>query len=226
VSTHTAVAPPIVELRRYVLHPGRRDELIDLFDREFVESQEAVGMAILGQFRDVDRPDQFVWLRGFDDMTVRLAALTAFYGGPVWEAHGAAASATMVAVDDVLLLRPAAAGAGLRTRPVRRDEPSTSAVVTAIADRTGAGDPAGRLRDDVVPALSALGVETRAWYETDRSENTFPRLPVRTADVLVWIGAMADGDRLDDVAAATATADDGVTVLRLVPTARSLLDGT
>ncbi len=32
----------VVELRRYALHPGRRDTLIDLFDREFVETQEAV----------------------------------------------------------------------------------------------------------------------------------------------------------------------------------------
>ena len=32
---------PIVELRQYTLHPGQRDVLIDLFDREFVESQEA-----------------------------------------------------------------------------------------------------------------------------------------------------------------------------------------
>ena len=29
---------PIVELRRYTLHPGRRDTLIELFDREFVET--------------------------------------------------------------------------------------------------------------------------------------------------------------------------------------------
>jgi hypothetical protein len=29
---------PITELRRYTLHPGRRDELIELFDREFVET--------------------------------------------------------------------------------------------------------------------------------------------------------------------------------------------
>jgi hypothetical protein len=55
---------PIVELRQYTLHPGQRDVLIDLFDREFVESQEALGMKVIGQFRDLDNPDRFVWLRG------------------------------------------------------------------------------------------------------------------------------------------------------------------
>ena len=46
----------IVELRQYLLHPNQRDTLIELFDREFVETQEAVGMAVLGQFRDPTGP--------------------------------------------------------------------------------------------------------------------------------------------------------------------------
>jgi hypothetical protein len=95
----------IVELRRYRLRPGRREELIELFDREFVESQEALGMRILGQFRDLDRPDDFVWLRGFDGMASRPGALAAFYGGPVWAKHRDAANATMIDSDDVLLLQ-------------------------------------------------------------------------------------------------------------------------
>src|SRR4051794_27790526 len=85
----------IVELRRYTLREGRRDELIDLFDREFVETQEELGMAVLGQFRDLDRPDRFVWLRGFTDMQSRRAALETFYGGPGWQAQRGAAKAAL-----------------------------------------------------------------------------------------------------------------------------------
>jgi quinol monooxygenase YgiN len=98
----------VVELRRYRLHPGARDTLIELFDREFVESQEAVGMHLLGQFRDLDDPDSFVWLRGFQDMSARKRALEAFYGGPIWKAHSSAANVTMIDSDNVLLLRPVA----------------------------------------------------------------------------------------------------------------------
>ena len=87
---------PVVELRQYTLHPGQRDTLIDLFDREFVESQEALGARIIGQFRDLDHPNRFVWLRGFQDMPTRREALQAFYSGPVWKAHSAAANATML----------------------------------------------------------------------------------------------------------------------------------
>src|SRR3954453_23770152 len=98
---------PIVELRQYDLHPGTRDALIDIFDRHFIEGQEVEGTDVIGQFRDLDNPDSFVWLRGFSDMESRGVALHAFYTGPVWMAEREAADPTMVRFDDVLLPRPA-----------------------------------------------------------------------------------------------------------------------
>ena len=102
----------VVELRQYTLKPGQRDILIALFEREFVESQEAQGIALLGIFRDLDDPDRFVWLRGFPDMESRARSLAAFYRGPIWKANRDAANATMIDSDNVLLLRPAWSGAG------------------------------------------------------------------------------------------------------------------
>src|SRR5213594_3405617 len=125
---------PVVELRQYALHPGKRDVLIDLFDREFIEPQEAVGIKVIGQFRDVDDPDRFVWLRGFRDMASRAKALQEFYGGPVWKAHREAANATMVDSDNVLLLRPATSVSGfslenMRRPPVDADKVPSSLIV-------------------------------------------------------------------------------------------------
>jgi NIPSNAP len=120
----------VVELRQYLLHPHQRDVLIELFDREFVETQEAAGMRVMGQFRDLDDPDRFVWLRGFGDMAARHRALEAFYGGPAWAAHRDVANGTMVDSDNVLLLRPAWPGAGidwpqgLRAAPGAQDIPA------------------------------------------------------------------------------------------------------
>jgi NIPSNAP len=111
---------PIVELRHYTLHPGKRDVLIDLFDREFIETQEAVGIKVIGQFRNVDDPDRFVWLRGFRDMTSRAKALQDFYGGPVWKAHREAANPTMIDSDNVLLLRPALPTSGFSLENTKR----------------------------------------------------------------------------------------------------------
>src|SRR5215469_8417835 len=96
----------VVELRQYTLHDGARERLIDLFEREFIESQEALGIRLCGPFRDLEDPNRFVWLRGFHDMNQRSAMLSAFYDGPVWRTHRDAANATMVDSDNVLLLRP------------------------------------------------------------------------------------------------------------------------
>ncbi|MEU6076752.1 NIPSNAP family protein [Micromonospora sp. NPDC047074] len=163
----------IVELRRYTLRKGRRDELIDLFDREFVETQEELGMAVLGQFRDLDRADQFVWLRGFTDMPSRRTGLTAFYSGPVWAKHGPAANATMLDSDDVLLLRE---------------------IVAVPVFERGAADPeavlhatiwywAGPFADPTQIPDDAHGV-----LRTEYAANDFPRLPVREGEhALVWL---------------------------------------
>src|SRR5262249_31596125 len=97
----------VVELRQYALKPQQRDVLINLFDEHFVESQEAVGMTVIGQFRDRGNADRFVWLRGFRDMESRNENLTAFYEGPVWAAHRTEANSTMIDSDNVLLLKPA-----------------------------------------------------------------------------------------------------------------------
>src|SRR3979409_225487 len=106
---------PVVELRQYTLKPGRRDVLIDIFERSFIEPQEAVGARILGHFRDLDAADRFVCLRGFRYMPSRKLALEAFYGGEVWGRHRDAANETMVDSDNVLLLRPARPGSGFQS---------------------------------------------------------------------------------------------------------------
>ena len=95
----------VIELRDYLMQPHQRDVLIELFEREFIETQEALGMRVIGHFRDLDRPDHFVWLRGFADMPARQRGLEGFYSGATWLAHRNAANATMIDSDDVRLLR-------------------------------------------------------------------------------------------------------------------------
>ena len=138
---------PVIELRQYTLKPGQRDVLIDLFDRHFVESQEAAGMTIVGQFRDRRRPDRFVWIRGFPDMASRHQALERFYGGPVWAAHRTAANATMLDVSDVLLLRPVRSDGGFL---LEGDQMTPGAPprnpTTVLAASLCAGEAGGRCR--------------------------------------------------------------------------------
>ena len=215
---------PVVELRQYTLRHGQRDVLIELFDREFIESQEAVGMEVIGQFRDLDRPDRFVWMRGFADMQRRREALEAFYGGPVWKAHAAAANATMVDVDDVLLLRPLVPSTGFEPQPrpaQGRDVPAMHFAVT-ICSLSVPPDHAVLTR----ALLSAFGEMTPpslATFVEEPSENTFPALPVRTGEhVVVWVQRVID-DNWPAPIELNLTLDAPPLQLRLAPTARSRL---
>jgi quinol monooxygenase YgiN len=180
-----------VELRQYTLHPGRRDELVELFDREFVHTQEQTGIAVLGQFRDLDDPDRFVWLRGFPGMAQRAAALAAFYGGPAWRAHRDRANATMLDSDDVLLLCPA--GGPMTAASTVDNEPGT--LLVTVYPLTAAARPAfpAFFHDRVRPVLARSGAAPLAAWQTLHAENTFPALPIREdAEVFVWL-ARFDG---------------------------------
>jgi hypothetical protein len=222
----------IVELRQYTLHPGGRDVLIELFERELFESQEAVGMRLIGQFRDLDDANRFVWLRGFPDMAVRDRALRAFYGGPAWKAHSADANATMVDSTNVLLLRPA--------RPVlgfRRDEhdrppagsggtPDGNVVATIYnLNEAASRDFPAFFEQAVAPTLLASGISLLATFETEPSPNTFPELPVREGE-RVFVSFCRPSNGGAELAAGLAERlTRPVEVLRLAPTPRSRLRG-
>ncbi|MFH8609875.1 NIPSNAP family protein [Streptomyces sp. NPDC018029] len=240
----TSSRPAVIELRQYTLRPGRRDELIELFDREFVETQEAAGMRVLGQFRDLDDPDRFVWLRGFPDMATRHRALTAFYEGPVWAEHGPQANATMADSDDVLLLRPLSNHDGLAVSPAGRapmGAPTPERFVCATVWSFVPGRAAGSalIRDRLLPVLRATGPAPFAALTTETAPNTFARLPVRTGEnVTVVLTSYPDESayrrHLADVLAHPLARDEilpGIEreqteaprTLRLAPTGRSLL---
>ena len=222
----------VIELRRYALRPGARDTLIELFERELVESQEAVGMRVLGTFRDVDDPDAFVWLRGFADMPARADALQAFYGGPVWADHRVAANATMIDSDNVLLLRPADEGSRLPLDASRRRPAAGFASVTICPLDPGGADAFAAVFDrELEPALTRAGANVRARFVTEHSENTFPALPVREGEeVFVWLSLFADrtAQREHEAAIDLGAFLDGHLAgehetVRLEPTPRSLL---
>jgi len=223
----------VFELRRYTLKPGRREVLVGLFDAEFIETQEAAGMSVIGQFRDPSQPQHFVWFRGFADHALRDAALQRFYGGPAWAEHGPAANATMIDSDDVLMLKPAGAEfafAGLPARPgdVLAQAGSTILVATHHAAADIAEEGLRWAASDIAEAARAAGAVVLASLVSDHSPNGFPRLPVRTnANVVVTVVRPRAGE-MQAISAALAEAgpDLGVRppeIATLEPTARSRL---
>lgn len=230
---------PIVELRQYTLRDGKRDVLIDLFEREFIEPQEEQGMKVIGTFIDLDRPNRFVWLRGFNDMESRLTGLTNFYTGPVWKAHRDEANATMIDSDNVLLLHSPDGGAEFTlpaTRPALGQRvPAGMVVGTIYYLKIPPAEAVPAFEKQVIPALKKTGVQPLAWFLTESAANNFPRLPIREGEnVLVWFTAFSDvADHAAHKSAVDAAASPlkqwfakNPDTLRLQPTSRSLLRGT
>lgn len=231
-----AAAFPIVELRQYKLHDGRRDTLIELFERAFIEPQEALGMKVIGTFRDLDRPDRFVWLRGFRDMDSRVAGLTDFYDGSVWKAHREAANATMIDSDNVLLLRALDGAAAFKpspARPSRGEDRPAGLILATICHLQGSPETAAAVfRSHVVRRLERASVPVLAWFVSETGPNNYPRLPVREGEhVLVWFTRLArDAGRAAYEPAFADAADtlrpllkQPCELLRLDPTERSQL---
>jgi quinol monooxygenase YgiN len=237
---------PIVELRQYTLHPGQRDVLIALFERAFIETQQAVGITVIGQFRDLEDPNRFVWLRGFPDRDERLAALQAFYGGAVWQKYRDEANATMVDSDNVLLLRPARPTSGFFLDPRDRPPRDTQEVPPGLVEATilSFETPLDAnfldfFEGTLAPVMTRCGASLLSCFVTEGSANTFPALPVREGEqVFVWFSRFGDQAAYDQYVAALTRSQEwhdqmwetlarrlkaAPSVLKLSPTARSLV---
>ncbi|MBB5778304.1 NIPSNAP family protein [Nonomuraea jabiensis] len=215
----------IYELRQYTLRPGQRDTLIELFEREFVETQEATGMRVTGTFRVGGAPDRFAWLRAHRSMAARKDALEAFYDGPVWEAHRDAARATMVDTDDVLLLHSVGAEPPAWERPPAGATELPKSLYAATIYHVEDGFSAFFARE-VAPVLAEAGVPPVACLETEHSENNFPRHPIRTGEnVFVWFARFdaAEEEREVDLPMVKPRLTAAPERILLHPTARSAM---
>jgi hypothetical protein len=243
VSASETPAIGVLELRQYTLRPGQRERLVALFERAFIESQEALGIVLPGQFVDADDADRFIWLRGFADMAARTRALAAFYDGPVWRAHRDEANATMIDSDDVLLLRPLQP---FDLRGLLRPPPGAAAapgrVVAMVCPlRPGSARAVAQwFETRLRPHLEAHGARFLGSWVTEPARNDFPRLPVREGEpMFVWFAGFEDAakhlrwQRAIEADPATASAfarwqdslDGPPQYLQLIPTPRSLLRG-
>ncbi len=183
----------VVELRQYTLHPGKRDILIGMFEDKFIEPQEASGIRVLGQFRDLRDPNRFVWMRGFRDMSSRAGPLHSFYGGPAWQQNREAANATMVDSGNVLLLRPVD-GADLT---VRKRMTSFMVATIYLLNAPVNDDFVRFFNERVKPAMIATGAPPVAEFRTEYAENNFPKLPIRTENAFVWFASYESTSEYD-----------------------------
>lgn len=214
-----------IEIRRYTLHPGARERLIDLFEREFIETQESCGMVPLGHYRDLDDPDAFVWFRGFATFDSRSECLEAFYvNGKAWAANRDAANSTMIDSDNVLMLRAARPYSGFDLRGLERDSSAAAptsfvAVSTARVSEEDGDSFASVFERESLGRLERHGSRI-AYFLTEPRPNAFPRLPVREDSVFAVVGVCQDLEQLQ--AWSTVLLPRGFETMRLAPANRSL----
>src|SRR5260370_6011392 len=193
----------VLELRQYTLHDGTRERLIQLFENEFIESQEALGIRVIGPFRDLEDSNRFVWLRGFPNMDERSRMLSAFYDGPVWRAHRDAANGTMIDSDNVLLLRPthgpgnSAVTNGLDMGLLHRD----ALVVANIhyVDSCAIKAFTQFFEETMNPTLTITGGPVIAAFFNEAATNNFSRPPFREGEtVFIWLAAFPDAQHFEN----------------------------
>ena len=185
-----ATQADVLELRQYTTRGGQRETLIELFESKFIEPQNAAGASVIGTFRDLDDADRFVWIRAFASMADRRTALESFYKDPNWLANRATAAETMLDTDNVLLLRPAAAGQGFGA-PAPHRANARSVIVATIYYLGGVESQAFSHYFDrtILPQLAVAGVFPIARLVSEESPNNYPRLAIRERErVFVWFG--------------------------------------
>lgn len=184
----------LFELRSYLAQPGRRDELIGMFESIFLDAYQAGGARIVGTFRSLDEPDRWVWMRAFPDAASRGPALKNFYGGDVWKRNADACNATIADIDEARLLREVSPGSLGSLCAPRHESPLPQCMYELAVTREMPAGPVGVV------------------LVTDHSENSYPRQPVSSQSVYVTL------TRFD-----SATRPASRDAMRLAPTARSAL---
>jgi hypothetical protein len=196
---------PVIELRRYTIKAGERQNFADYFESFFPEAFEQIGAIAFGQFLERSDSSRFTWLRGFHTLDDRAAVNGAFYDGPLWKEHRATMNGILDDSDNVLLLRPLEPGGGIpvlpAVDPVRQPRGARGVVAAQIfAVKAGAVDAFAREVQGTFAGYLGAGAREAGLLATLDVPNNFPRLPIRTdGPFLVWLGIFEDDRALEKV---------------------------
>lgn len=173
----------VIELRNYFLKPGRREEFINYFEDNFIQSQNILGASILGQYRVKAADDNFFWIRGFKDMPARNKFLNDFYFGDFWKAHKAVPNSLLLNNDNVYLLKPlnlkdnsTNPAPGFNSNWFGKDKGIT--VVDFFTSNTKLDKLVDFVRKQYTAILATVGIDNTSFWVSETSKNEFTQLPV------------------------------------------------
>lgn len=73
----------IYELRIYRFHEGKKKIFLEEF-RKARRFMKKYGVTFVAAFENLDREDEFVWIRSFTSTSARDKAIDAYYSSPEW----------------------------------------------------------------------------------------------------------------------------------------------
>jgi len=163
----------MIEFRNYLLKPGVRERFRSYFEEHFLDSQNVLGGFVLGQFRIKGEEDRFFWIRGFENMSTRLAFLRNFYEqGAVWKQFGSGANEMMLDSDHVYLLKP------LRSESFGSDEFAQGKGIVVVEYYFAKPNRRDELADLLEFNQTSHLRRKPMLCVSEMTENDFPRLPV------------------------------------------------
>lgn len=189
----------VIEIRHYKQQEGQRQNFIDYFEEHFIDTQEEEGMAILGQLRVIDKPNETVWVRAFENMQSRLRGLKGFYFGPVWAKYAPPMAQMHAGIKNAYLLKPLGNIDELTKGHRAQDIASTlasgtiSAVTGVVAIDfyyTKPGELSNFTKffeERLKPAITEQGHETLGYFISELATNDFQMPVVQDENLLVVI---------------------------------------
>lgn len=187
----------IIELRNYLLKEGKRDKFIEYFEQNLVTAQAEQGGFPIGQYRIENEPDRCCWVRAFANMQTRSRFLPSFYYGNHWKKHRSIINETIVNSDRVHLLHSLILQNDTLV-PASIDPASLHSFGRiAVIDFYTANTRQNQLKQffakKYIPFLHSCDIRDFTVWESELSENDFPRLPVfQDKDLLVIISFFKD----------------------------------
>ncbi len=183
-----------VELRVYSAKEASRDRFLTYFEEHYLESQEVLGMRIWGQFRDLETPTHFVWIRGYRDMEQRKDGLTRFYTSPMWQETNLEVGKMLAGpAVHVHFLEPVSKkhrfADDLRRPAFLAEAPERSGRVVAQVFEIGDhsyDEVVAILEQYHIPPWQDAGAVSLGLFRTNREPNNFTPLPVLDEEVVVW----------------------------------------
>lgn len=222
--------PPIItccevlDMLRYMVPPSARDTLVAVFDRAIDAGGDSTMRREVALFRDIDRANAFVWLRGSSG-TDQASALTAYYRSQSWSALHSVTDRADISVAHVHLLAPAHLDRLLLGDRQARGAPMDSGIV--VVTRYSFDPSAARqvqlvkfpdfFDERMAPRLYAAGVRPIATFKTHHQAHepsvytegvgwhttALPGLPVREQQQeFVWFARFPDVAAYDRAVAA------------------------